>query len=90
MHMLYVDTHVSEIMLFLLTCQPILSDMIPQYYHNIQGSKIRSESWESEDNQNLKSGSPRHYFSCPYFVTLLYVCGTSSHTAVLVGKRKIT
>ena len=29
-------------------------------------------------------------FGCPHFVTLLYVCGTSSHTAVFVGKRKIT
>ena len=42
------------------------------------------------DNQNKKSGCPRHYFGCPHFVTLLYVCGTSSHTALFVGKRKIT
>ena len=30
------------------------------------------------------------FFVCPHFVTLLYVCGISSHTAVFVGKRKIT
>ena len=36
-----------------------------------------------------KSGRPRHYFGCPHFVTLLYVCGTSSHTAVFVDKGKI-
>ena len=36
-----------------------------------------------------KSGRPRHYFGCPHFVTLLYVCGTSSHAAVFVGKRNI-
>ena len=37
-----------------------------------------------------KSGRPHHYFGCPHFVTLSYVCGTSSHTDVFVGKRKIT
>ena len=29
-------------------------------------------------------------FWSPSFVTLLYVCGISCHTAVFIGKRKIT
>ena len=37
-----------------------------------------------------KSGRPHHYFGCPHFVILLYVCGMCSHTAVSIGKRKIT
>ena len=32
-----------------------------------QGSKMRIESWWSEDNQNGKSGRPRHIFGCPHF-----------------------
>ena len=58
--------------------------------YTLKGSNIRSESWQSEDNQNLKSGRPRHYFGCPHFVTFTYVHGISSHTAVFIGKEKIT
>ena len=44
---------------------------------------------KSEDNQNKKSGSLHHCFGSPHFVTLLYVCGFSSHTAVFIGRQKI-
>ena len=46
----------------------------------------------SRRTTKIKSGRPHHYFGRPHFVTLSYVCGTttSPHTAVFIGKRKIT
>ena len=42
-----------------------------------------------QPNSKIWSSSS-HYFGRPHFVTLLCtVCGTSSHTAVFIGKRKI-
>ena len=62
-----------------------------------RGAKFNSKLGSRKTTKLKKSGCPRHYFGCPRhyfgcpdFVTLLYVCGTSSHTAAFVGKRKIT
>ena len=51
---------------------------------------VRIAKFDSKVGSRRKSGCPHHYFGCPLFITLLYVCGTSSHTAVFVGKRKIS
>ena len=40
----------------------------------------------SRRTTKIKIWSSSSLFGCPHFVTLLHVCGTSSHTAVFVGK----
>ena len=40
------------------------------YFFLKQGSKIRSESFLSEDNQNSKCGCLHHTFGRPHFITI--------------------